>query len=84
LEGPGESIPRAFPHSRRFAFGRRPAVAFHPGVRRLAKATLAPHHLFLMTTATWTTMLGILTFIWGGFFLALRTAIRKESEKGGD
>jgi hypothetical protein len=37
-----------------------------------------------MTTATWITMLGILTFIWGGFLLALQTAIRKESEKGGD
>jgi len=37
-----------------------------------------------MTTATWITMLGILGFIWGGFSLALRTAIRKETEKGGD
>lgn len=36
-----------------------------------------------MTTATWVTMLGILAFIWGGFFLALRTAVRKESDKGG-
>jgi len=27
-------------------------------------------------------MLGILTFVWGGFFIALRTAIRKESAKG--
>lgn len=26
-------------------------------------------------------MLGILTFVWGGFSLALRTAIRKESGK---
>jgi len=26
-------------------------------------------------------MLGILAFIWGGFLLALRTAIRKESGK---
>lgn len=26
-------------------------------------------------------MVGILAFIWGGFLLALRTAIRKESEK---
>jgi len=34
-----------------------------------------------MTTATWVTMLGILTFVWGGFSLALRTAIRKESGK---
>ena len=34
-----------------------------------------------MTTATWITMVGILTFIWGGMILALRTAVRKESEK---
>ncbi len=26
-------------------------------------------------------MLGILAFIWGGFLLALRTAIKKESGK---
>jgi len=35
-----------------------------------------------MTTATWITMGVILTFVWGGFALALRTAIRKESGKG--
>jgi hypothetical protein len=34
-----------------------------------------------MTTATWITMIGILGFIWGGFTLALRTAIRKEAGK---
>lgn len=51
---------------------------------QLAKATPRPHHTLPMTTATWITMLGILTFIWGGFFLALRTAVRKESEKAGD
>jgi hypothetical protein len=34
-----------------------------------------------MTTSTWITMLGILAFIWGGFLLALRTAIKKESGK---
>jgi hypothetical protein len=37
-----------------------------------------------MTTATWVTLACVLTFIWGGFLLALRTAIRKESEKGPD
>ena len=37
-----------------------------------------------MTTATWITMVGILSFIWGGCFLAVRKAIRSESEKGGD
>jgi hypothetical protein len=26
-------------------------------------------------------MVGILAFIWGGFLLALRTAVRKESDK---
>lgn len=34
-----------------------------------------------MTTATWITLIGILTFVWGGFILALRLAIRKESDK---
>ena len=29
-------------------------------------------------------MLAILTFVWGGFSLALRTAIRKESQKSED
>jgi hypothetical protein len=34
-----------------------------------------------MTTATWITMLVILGFVWGGFFLAVLTAVRKESGK---
>ncbi len=34
-----------------------------------------------MTTSTQVTMLLILGFVWGGFFLALFTAVRKESEK---
>jgi hypothetical protein len=34
-----------------------------------------------MTIATWITMVGILAFVWGGFILSLRTAIRKETEK---
>jgi len=34
-----------------------------------------------MTTATWITIAGILTFVWGGFLLSLRLAIRKESDK---
>jgi hypothetical protein len=34
-----------------------------------------------MMTSTWITMLGILAFIWGGFLLALRTAVKKESGK---
>jgi hypothetical protein len=37
-----------------------------------------------MTTATWITMVGILTFIWGGLIIALRMAVKKESEKSGD
>ena len=37
-----------------------------------------------MTTSTWITMLGILTFIWGGFIVALSMAIRKESAKSED
>jgi len=35
-----------------------------------------------MTTATWITMLGIMAYVWGGCFLADRTAMRKEAEKG--
>ena len=34
-----------------------------------------------MSPATWITMAVILTFVWGGFFLALYTAVRKESGK---
>ncbi len=34
-----------------------------------------------MTTATWITMTIVIAFVWGGFFLALSTAIRKESGK---
>lgn len=34
-----------------------------------------------MSAATWITMLVIVTFVWGGFALALTTAIRKEGEK---
>jgi hypothetical protein len=34
-----------------------------------------------MTTATWITMIVILTFVWGGCILAIATAIRKESDK---
>jgi hypothetical protein len=37
-----------------------------------------------MTTATWITMIGILAFVWGGFIIALRTAIRAESKKAKD
>ena len=34
-----------------------------------------------MTAATWITMVVIATFVWGGFAVALSTAIRKEGEK---
>ena len=34
-----------------------------------------------MTAATWITMVVIIAFIWGGFGLALSTAIRKEAGK---
>ncbi len=37
-----------------------------------------------MTTATWITMIGMLAFVWGGFAIALRTAIRAESKKTKD
>ena len=34
-----------------------------------------------MTTATWVTMIVIMTFVWGGFLFLLRTAVKKESSK---
>ncbi len=34
-----------------------------------------------MTPATWVTMIVILVLVWGGFGLALLTAIRRESGK---
>jgi hypothetical protein len=34
-----------------------------------------------MTTSTWITMIVVLVCVWGGFFWALLTAIRKESGK---
>ena len=34
-----------------------------------------------MTSATWITMIVIMTYVWGGLILALRTAIVKESNK---
>lgn len=37
-----------------------------------------------MTAATWITMLVIFSFVWGGFALALWTAIRKEGEKSSE
>ena len=37
-----------------------------------------------MTTATWITMIVVMSFVWGGFSLVLLTAIRKESGKSGD
>ena len=35
-----------------------------------------------MTTSTVVTMVLVLGFVWGGFALALVTAVRKESDKG--
>ena len=35
-----------------------------------------------MTTAGWITMGAIMAIVWGGFALALRTALRKEATKG--
>lgn len=37
-----------------------------------------------MTAATWITMVLVMAFIWGGFALALTTAVRKESGKRAD
>jgi hypothetical protein len=37
-----------------------------------------------MTPSTWITMLLVTAFVWGGFTVALITAVRKESGKGDD
>ena len=34
-----------------------------------------------MTTATWTTMILVMAFVWGGCAFALAKAVRKESGK---
>lgn len=34
-----------------------------------------------MTSATWITLIAICGFVWGGFALALRLALRKEAGK---
>lgn len=34
-----------------------------------------------MTAATWITMIVIVGFVWGGFAVAVSTAVRKESDK---
>ena len=34
-----------------------------------------------MTTTAWITMIAVMTFVWGGFALVVRTAVRKESGK---
>jgi LPS O-antigen subunit length determinant protein (WzzB/FepE family) len=37
-----------------------------------------------MSSATWITMIAITGFVWGGFFVVVRTAFRKEAAKGPD
>ncbi len=37
-----------------------------------------------MTTATWITMIVVMLWVWGGFAVALTTAVRKESGKRAD
>jgi len=34
-----------------------------------------------MTAATWITMIVVMTFVWGGCALAIRTAMRSEAKK---
>lgn len=34
-----------------------------------------------MTIATWITMIAICGFVWGGFVVAVRTAVHRESGK---
>lgn len=45
-----------------------------PGARR--RATVQA-----MNAAAWMTMVGIMAFVWGGFFLAVRRALRREARK---
>jgi hypothetical protein len=37
-----------------------------------------------MTSSTWITMIVAMAFVWGGFVLALVTAVHKESGKSRD
>ena len=37
-----------------------------------------------MTTATWLTMVLVVSFVWGGFLWVLFTAIRREAGKSGE
>lgn len=67
------------PRSRRE--GRGVAALPRAVASPLATRQLHPHHVGLMTTSTWLTMVGIMAYVWGGFSLALRKAIRSESQK---
>ena len=82
----------ALPHGPRFRTLSRPRKRrFPPGPNRPAscrgrrhKPTAKSKGTNPMTTATWITMIVIMAFVWGGLTMALRTAVRKESEKSGD
>ncbi len=36
-----------------------------------------------MTTTAWITMIAVIAFVWGGFLIVVRTAVRRESGKTG-
>jgi len=63
----------------------RPVLTVRPLCRgRRHKPTAQSKGSVPMTTATWITMIVIMAFVWGGLTMALRTAVRKESEKSAD
>ena len=66
---------------RRFGTQRRSRASGTPH-RGLLAVGSSPSENAFMTTSTVVTMVLILGFVWGGFFLALVTAVRKESDKG--
>lgn len=54
--------------------------------RRWSPATSLPscfacRTLSPMTTTAWITMIAVMTFVWGGFLIVVRTAVRRESGK---
>ena len=64
-------------------FGRqRGSCASGTPQRGLLAVGSSPSENALMTTSAVVTMVLIIGFVWGGFSLALVTAVRKESDKG--
>ncbi len=56
------------------------AALAHFGATRLY---ISVSELLPMTPAAWITMIAVMTFVWGGLLVVLRTAVRRESRKNG-